>query len=256
MASEKLFDNLAPEMRFVPLERLPALETLNCAPPSTGFVASLKEIQLQPVVLQEEKDGGYRTIVGNRRIYAAHLGAIEGLWAWVYQPGDVNPAMMQVAENHHRSDNPFTDLDGIMVLLATHNEMEVAAALHLPVGTVRAAIKLQHLLPELLQLARCGAIAITVAIDLARKAKGVQEKVLAEAKAGEKITSALVKRCATAVVQATMPTLPIPAVVGGPGLQFGRALDAENGVKLIFFQDGAKEEYTVPAAKLYELVRA
>jgi ParB-like chromosome segregation protein Spo0J len=254
MNEERLIPDAEPIYTFVLLEDLPPLEELNCQKPDPGFVASVAARQLQPVVLIEQVDG-FNIVFGNRRIYAAHLAGLGGLYALIYQPGDISPAHAIVAENHHRKPNPFSDLDAIVPLLATRTVEEVAAELHLPVGVVRAAIALQKLDPALLGLARQGKLAAGVALTLARKPRSIQYEVKRRHVQGQKITEAVVKEASTAVVQATMPTLPIANLPGGPGLVFGRALDTEKGVRMVFWHDGSKQEFVVPVDKLYQFAQ-
>lgn len=250
---ERLLPIPLPRHEYVTLDKLPPVDILNCQKPSPDFVASVAALQLHPVGLIEHASG-MQVAYGNRRIYAAHLAGLEGLWAYVYQPGDINPAQLAVEENHQRKPNPFSDYDAIMPMLATRPVGEVAKALHLPVGVVQAAVKLQGLDAKLMQLARAGKIKTGVALNLAGKPRCVQEKVLENA-GDRQVTMKMVRAATTAVVQATMPMLPISNLPGGPGLVFGRAVETAKGVKLLFWEDGNQREFVVPAGRLFELVR-
>lgn len=259
MTTTTLVPQVEAEHRFVPRGDLPPIAQLNCQKPDPGFVASVAAQQLHPVGLLERtssthNDNRYQVIYGNRRIYAAHLAELRGLNAYIYQAGDVNPLLMTITENHQRKPNPLSDYDAILPMLASRTIEEVAVALHLPVGVVWSAWKLSELEPSLLQLARTGNMALGTAVILACKPKSVQNAVRQAYDEGERITKKVVKRCSTAVAQETAPVLPIPNIPGAPGVQFGRALDTERGVKLVFYQDGERQDFLIPATKLYQLL--
>lgn len=252
---ERLIPDVQPETRYIKCSDLPSIEELNCQRPSPAFVASVVAHQIHPIIVIDHPFNGYQLVAGNRRVYAAHLGGKESLRADVYQPGDISPTLVTVAENNQRKPNPLSDYDAIMPMLNSHTIEEVAAQLHLPVGVVRRAIKLQKLDSRLLQMARSGDIAMGTALKLASKPKSVQEAVLAKAAEGADVTADLVKRCTTTVVQAQMPTLPIRDLPGGNiGLWFERALTTAKGVKLLFHRDGQPEEFVLPVEKLYQIV--
>lgn len=255
---DKLIPEVQAEHLFIPIGELPSIEVIGGQKPPNSFINSMIAGQLQPIILVKRRNG-FEVVAGRRRILAAHYGALPGLWAMVYEPGDINPHLAALTENHQRSPNPISDYYAITALLEDGTVEQVAAQLNLPVATVKAAYKLQFLEPELLQLTLNGGISIGVAVKIAAKPRGVQKRLIAISDEGWSITGQIVQDVArVAAEESKMPELPF--MIPESPKENVRFLSAspyrQDKIKIDLWRNGIQESLIIEESRLLSLIAA
>ncbi len=166
---------------------------------------------LNPVQVEERREGGYTVISGRRRVLAAEIAGLSELEAVVYPP--LTPSqrqMLTLSENLVRSPNPRLELREICGLVEkgiplTHKELAMLFSIsHI---TAQKYLKLTTLPTPLLKGILEGELAISLGISLS------QLPLAAQAKASEiyleegSLSSESVKQLRQAQVTHTMSPL-------------------------------------------------
>jgi ParB/RepB/Spo0J family partition protein len=144
----------------------------NTLEPGADFIENVRQVGLiNPISVIAVGDTRYRLAAGRRRLRAVRVIGEERIPAQVYPVGTplYVAAAMSISENVQRRPNPLTDLQAIEEMMRQGaNEQSIAAELHLPVGTIRARLRLQALTADLRQALETGAISPSVAERAAR----------------------------------------------------------------------------------------
>lgn len=190
----KLIPDVPPDVEpvEVPMSELPPDALLLSPEVSTDLVESLKEWGLmQPIVVGPVDEHGDRPVfAGKRRIKAARELEWETIPAYeVTQPdhqGD--PLVLMEQLNSTARPNPMQQLEAIEHLEGEgYSEKDIAKALKLKLGTVRARLKLKELHPTLKEAVRRNKFSIGNAYKVAKMSKATQERLAARYMADGKL---------------------------------------------------------------------
>lgn len=253
MAEESFAELTAPEVQgsLLPEERIEPTGVLSVAldvidvpqslEPGADLVASIRLLGVfQPVALVRR---GRRFIVaeGKRRVKAALAAGLTAIPAIVFPehtPTNVISAMT-LTGNMIRRPNPLAELEAIESLVAAGgSEQMIAREMSLSLQTLRARMRLAHLIPELRSALSEGLMAPTVAELAARLDSGRQE-TLANALVGREeefggnprtrwripITAREVRTLRQAVTAEQVTAIP-DAVFATPSARVGASDDA------------------------------
>lgn len=254
--TEALVPDVKAKYQFVGAADLPQADEIDRPAPSKNFIESVRARQIHPIVLIEHADR-YEIVAGRSRVLACHYGDMTGLWALVYQPGEINASLIAVAENHHRSPNPVSDYHAISHLLETASIEQVAASLNLPLKVVVAAHRLSHLCPELLEAVLSSEIAVGVGVAIAAKPQRVQQRIVEAMHAGERITGKAAARIAGDAAMESVAALGFEVPVADtPNIRFISAVAfADDKVKVTLWENGVNRTAVLPEKYLINLCR-
>jgi ParB/RepB/Spo0J family partition protein len=163
-----------PEERYTPTFSMLAVErvTGNTLEPGADFIENVRQVGLlNPISVIAQSNGTYKLAAGRRRLHAVREIGLTFVPATVYPVGTPQyvASAMAISENVQRRPNPLTDLQAIEEMIrAGANEQSIASELHLPVGTIRARLRLQALAPDLRNALEAGTISPSVAERAAR----------------------------------------------------------------------------------------
>lgn len=164
---------------------------------------------LQPVVVAESRESGYRVIEGRRRVKAIKELAENG--KWVSPPivealviddgagyGEPVRSGMVLALHAARSASPVSELHAIEAILEAGGEeaatvKRIAEQTGMPVQTVRRRLKLRRLSARLRAAFENGEMTASAAEAAARISAEQQQELERVADAGERVTLPMVK---------------------------------------------------------------
>lgn len=190
-------------LQEIPIEELPLNEklTLEDGEPSAEFVSDiLMRGQLVEVELVVTP-GGYFVISGNRRIAAIRKchemlpddPRFNKVRAFVSDE-DLSVARVKaVVDNHMRSDNTLTDIEGINLVYGEFpniSDKGAAKTLGMTVQTLRKLKKIVQLNNTVLDAYKAGKISRAVAAEIASAPKSIQAKATVAIAKGEKLSVA------------------------------------------------------------------
>jgi ParB/RepB/Spo0J family partition protein len=204
----------AATVRHVPVGALYAVATRS---PGRELVASVAALGvLQPLIaVPMDTSTRYRVLDGRRRLAAALEAGLETVPVAIY--GGVGEALEHVihlASHALRSANPIGEYDAICALLgAGATEKEIARDTGMPLGTVRARMKLKALNPDLEQAFRQGKIGVAVAEQVCRLPAQSQASLVTVLGETGKITDRDVHKAKEARTQTAMATLSFDQMV-------------------------------------------
>lgn len=119
----------------------------------------------------------YRLISGRRRLLAAQRLTLETVPALVIT-GEYE-AVPALSDHALRKDNPAAELVYIEQLIEQGALIpEIASATGLPIQTIKARLRLQHLVPKLREAFKDGRIGVSVAESAAKLPVGVQDTLV------------------------------------------------------------------------------
>lgn len=180
-----LFPEVPPEREaiIVPMNELPPDVLLLSPEVSQDLVDSMNEWGLQqPIVVSPVRSNGDREVyAGNRRIKAARkLGwkEIEGyeLTQSANAP-EIDPRVLAEQLNATAKPNPIVQLESIEHLWDKgYDEKQIAKALKLKLGTVRARLRLQSLHPKIREGVKRNKISFGNADRAAKMSDATQER--------------------------------------------------------------------------------
>lgn len=136
-------------LRVLPLNALNWVEM----PVTPGFITSVRRFGvIEPVIVMGNRllggVEGYSVVAGRRRCTAAREAGLTSVPAVIYPANTAGyySGALALTENNQRSANPVTDYRAIQrMLVAGLNETQVAHALGLSIGVVRARLRLARL---------------------------------------------------------------------------------------------------------------
>lgn len=201
------------EHTTVNINDLPPASMLGPVEPTPELIESIRTWGLlQPLVLSDDGEGGYKVHGGRRRIkalvrlaeeYASRGGdfGVEGnpfLFAKaviVEGTGEDANRALNIALNAVAKSNPAQELEDIEALIKRGaDEKEIARATGLKVGTIRSRLRLSSLTPGMRKALREGRLPQSAANVAARLGKDAQNEVLGETKSKKKITKSDVEK--------------------------------------------------------------
>lgn len=179
-----LFPEIPPEREAisVPLDQFPPDALLLSPEVDQGLVESIKEWGLQqPVVVGPLENGEREIYAGNRRIKACRRLGMDEIDAYelIQDPNStVDPRVLAEQLNSTAKPNAILQLEAIETLEAKgYPEKEIAKALKLKLGTVRARMRLKKLHPKLRQGVRRNKISFGNADRIAKMSEATQERL-------------------------------------------------------------------------------
>ncbi|HET8629977.1 MAG TPA: ParB/RepB/Spo0J family partition protein [Thermomicrobiales bacterium] len=184
--------------------------------PDPSFVASLRDLgQIDPVVLEAARGEAFAYYVrsGKRRVKAARILGWATIEARVvaHQGDPVVSAVVELAANAQRRENPLSDLDAIEAVQAaaaarglTLGHAAIAKATGLAVPTIKKRLALRRLEPDLRDALAEGRLSVGLAERVA-KLPPARQRALALTEG--KITGPLVREATRARVSAAAAAL-------------------------------------------------
>lgn len=212
---------------LLPTERIePTLEWLdprNIVIPTTTapdwLVESMRSIgMLQPVAVVQGTGENYGIAAGRRRVRAARDIGMNPIPALVFPTGTPRhvAAAIALTENNQRRPNPLTDFVAIEAMMRTGvSEREIADQLHLPIGTIRARMRLGGLLAPMRRALETGRISTAVAEQIARLPPTRQEALEETLEANDRLTASDVRGVREARAAEQIDAMPDEMFVAG-----------------------------------------
>jgi ParB/RepB/Spo0J family partition protein len=235
----------SPELMQLALSTLPNSVLL----PDKNLVESVrKNGVLAAIVVMVDKEGGLAIIDGRRRVVAARENDMDTIPALVYPFSSLYHAM-SLTTNNVRTENPVSDLDGILSLMATgYQETEIASELGIPVAVIRRRVRLSSLHPELMTGLQTLHIGFRLAEKIALLTKEQQEMLADRYREKERLTAADVKEIVDATTpeseKATQTTMSIKEDKDWrAALRLAISKARENGIAFEAFQAAMTAEY-------------
>jgi ParB family chromosome partitioning protein len=147
-----------------------------------SLVTSVKRFGvIEPVVLADHGDDGYRIIDGRRRVRAAIEAKKTKIPARVFDAEEVErySSVLTVALNEERSDNPVSKFDAVVELATLKGvpEDKIARATGLTVPTVKALLALTSVYEPILIAMREGKIKFSVVRMIAKVGNQSQRRL-------------------------------------------------------------------------------
>jgi len=202
-AEQPPLDGMQQGLEFVGFLEL-ALEELpnSVLLPSKELVEQVRKNGiLQAISVMVDDDGAYVVFEGRRRAVAARENGHETIPALVFKGSPLFHAISLIA-NNVRSENPVSDLDAILSLMASgYQETEIALELGIPIATIRRRARLASLRPELMEALQTLHLSIRLAEKIALLTKLQQDMLVEIYQRSGRLTSKDVK----AVIDATTP---------------------------------------------------
>lgn len=218
----------------VPLEQLPADESIAGPAPSPALLASVqRDGILQPVLLVRTYGERYLIAEGRRRIKAARAAGLTQIPAWVTEGDIAYAAALGLVSHAVRKDNPAAELESIERLLRLGaSEQVIAQETGLRLGTIRQRLRLLGLDDRLRAALRAGQVAVGVAEQAAKLPEAAQRRLAAQLASEGKVSAADVdaERRARTVEAAT--TLPFALLSATPAAQTPEQAAAPAGAAL------------------------
>lgn len=196
-------DGLHQDLKFIGFRELVLEELPNSVLlPSKELVEQVRKNGiLQAISVMQDDDGAYIILEGRRRVVAARENDMDTIPALVFEGSPLFHALSLIA-NNVRSENPVSDLDAILSLLASgYQENEIALELGIPVGIIKRRTRLASLRPELMEALQTLHLGIRLAEKIALLTKQQQDMLVAIYQQTGRLTSADVKD----VIDATTP---------------------------------------------------
>ena len=173
------------EEATIPLSEI-ALPVMS-VPAESSLVESIAAYGvLQPIIVRFNMATNlYDVVAGRRRFDAARKVAVtaeDGEDATIpariiTYAGDTN--VITLVENTQRKDNPLSELQAIVALQKLGaSEKDIQQATGFPIGSIRARMKLEKLVPELMQAVTIGTVSMTAATEAARLPAAIQKKLV------------------------------------------------------------------------------
>lgn len=177
-------------VELVPLDQLPADADLPGDAPASAFVDSIRRFGLlQPIVVMQN-GSGYKIAAGRRRTKGARAAGLTHIPAVIYPAGYALPQVIALIENQQRSRNIASDYLAIRKLADQGAaESDIVAATGMPLGTIRARLRLANLIPPLHEAFLAGSISATVADQTSTLGEALQEQLAAQFAAAGKLTA-------------------------------------------------------------------
>jgi len=190
-------------------------ENFVASEPDHAFTQSLQDFGLINPITVEERAGKFDIIAGRRRYLAAKALEWESIPALVLDTTGWRPnAVMSLVENEQRSRNRQAALRAANRLVeAGYAEKEIAAAIGMPLGSLRKLMKLNALIPALQEKLAGGTLAEGVA-ERAAALPTATQKALAKQ---ERVTGNDVHEARTVGTQAAAQELLADVVAATPG---------------------------------------
>jgi ParB/RepB/Spo0J family partition protein len=167
-----------PEQGFISLDLCQWLQI----EPSADFIESVRTLGVIQPIAVVKAGRRFNVAAGRRRCTAAQRVGITSIPALIFPAGTPMhvAAAIALAENNQRRPNPITDLRAIEALAREGVPVDaIARDLRLPMGTVRARMRLAALLPELREAVESGRLSPTLAEQAARMDTTRQGELLA-----------------------------------------------------------------------------
>lgn len=162
---------------------------------------------LTPLTLARKSDGRFELIAGRRRLRVARKLGHLSVPALVIENAGMT-AVSALTDHATRRENPAADLAHIEALVARGaSETAIHKATGLAVKTIRARMKLAHLVPALREAFDRGKLPISVAEGCARLTSEAQQALAAKLTAVGRLTQQDVKEAKLAARPAPPPML-------------------------------------------------
>jgi ParB/RepB/Spo0J family partition protein len=168
-----------PTLRMIPVGRL-VYDTMPFDQRFADSIARSGILQSIAVVQSRGRAPMYTVADGRRRVGAAQQAGIPEVPALVFPAGTPRhvAAAIALAANVQRSSNPVSELRSIQEMIAAGaSEQDIAAQLRIPVGSIRARMRLAALHETLLHATEIGRIAPSIATQIARLPASRQERL-------------------------------------------------------------------------------
>lgn len=175
-------------VELIPLDQLPPDANLPGNAPAPAFVDSIRRFGLLQPIIVIPNGHGYQIAAGRRRIKAARAAGLERIPALIYPLGYAPTQILAIIENQQRSRNIASDYLAIRKLAdqgATEND--IVAATGMPLGTIRARLRLANLIPPLHDAFLAGHISAAVADQTSTLSHDLQDQLAAILKAAGKL---------------------------------------------------------------------
>lgn len=213
----------APEdlvVELLALADLPPDADLPGDAPATAFVDSIRRFGLLQPIVVVPNGAGYKIAAGRRRTKAARAAGLSQIPAVIYPPGYAMPQVIALIENQQRSRNIASDYLAIRKLADQGaSESDIVAATGMPLGTIRARLRLSNLIPPLHEAFLAGCISATVADHASALSHDLQEQLAARLATAGKLTAhdiETVRHVAQTAAAAQLATLS-PQLFATPG---------------------------------------
>lgn len=182
----------APEdlaVELVPLDQLPGDADLPGDAPAQAFVDSIRRFGLLQPIVVIPNGSGYKIAAGRRRTKGARAAGLTHIPAVIYPAGYALPQVIALIENQQRSRNIASDYLAIRKLADQGAaESDIVAATGMPLGTIRARLRLANLIPPLHEAFLAGRISATVADQASALDHALQTELAAIFAAAGKLT--------------------------------------------------------------------
>jgi len=172
----------------LPLSDLPQNKDLSGPDPEPGLVASVRDLGiLEPILVIQQQNGTFKLEAGARRVKAARAAGLTTISARVLCEDSIDEGMAALAENDHRSNNRFRELEAILKLESKYRADGVAdedlaemvcTMTHKKLQQYKKAKRLEYLLPEIYESGRSGGTRQSICDMIAHRTRDEQANLL------------------------------------------------------------------------------
>lgn len=167
-----------PDMVFVGVDELPANAELIGDDPPVDFVQSIQVYGVLNPIVVYKNGNGYKVMDGRKRVKGCRSAGLDRIPALVYGREWAMPEVIALVTNQQRRKNLASDYISLVKLLdGGASEKEIAVATGMPVGVIRARMRLRNLAPDLLSAFLSGQISATTADKASRLAPHTQQRL-------------------------------------------------------------------------------
>ena len=206
---------LIPEQRpqvtncAIPVDRLPPNEALIGDPPDNDFLDSIARHGVIEPIIVIDHGSRFEVMGGRRRIKACRIVGIEQIAARVYPAHYTAEEVLVIMLNEQRRKNVASDFVSVRSLFQKGaTEKEITAATGMPAAKIRSLLRLNNLIPDLMDAFLGGTIATSTAQKLARLSHEIQQDAADQLEEDGKLTGADVERLRRVQTNGIVDTLP------------------------------------------------